>query len=156
MPKPIHLTVQRMFRWKYFYIVNLCLVIFVSVSLGREFIRTHEIQSQIKSLQTQSDALQTKNLEIAQLQTSVQTESFIEREARLKLGLKKPGESVVILKENESNIAIDGTKTNTSDPLGMVLGQKSSPTKLANSTKWWYYFFHKQAYLDLLPYESRL
>ena len=125
MHRPIHITVQRMFRWRYFFILNFCLVILVSISLGREFIRTHGIQSQIKSLEIQADTLQTKNLEISKLKTSVQTESFIEREARLKLGLKKLGESVVIVKERETNVVANGRTSNASDPLGMVSGQDS-------------------------------
>jgi len=156
MSRSFSFAPKKMMKWRYLFIVNLCLVLLISISLGRELIRAHEIQKQIKQLQTQADELKSKNLAMTDWQTSVQTESFVEREARLKLGLKKPGEQVVIVKDSDPKKTAEASKKGGADPLNLVIPEQSSPDKLANSTKWWYYFFHKQAYLELIPYESRL
>ena len=143
MHKSITRYFPQLFRTRWVYLVNILLIIVVGFSFGREMIRSRDIAKQIQSLQNQSQALQTQHLAIKDLKNAVQTESFVEREARLKLGLKKPGESLVILKnektENVTNQQIHNESTN-----GEVktLERKS----LANSTKWWYYFFNKQAY----------
>ncbi len=132
--------------------VNLIFVCLIAFSLTREYIRTSDIQNQIETLQKQATDLQAKNLAITELKTSVQTESFIEREARLKLGLKKPGESVVVVKglgETAKKKYVEAGN----DPLGIILAEAGEKPDLANSTKWWYYFFNKQSFREIQSYE---
>ncbi|MBM5789967.1 hypothetical protein FJZ23_02695, partial [Candidatus Parcubacteria bacterium] len=106
-----------------------------------------DIRREIAALQSQADALAARNIALSELQTAVQTQSFIEREARLKLGLKKPGEEVVVVQEGESGEGIGSDQQD--DPLGLVLDAQSAKEPVANATKWWYYFFNKNAYRAL-------
>lgn len=138
----------RLFRTRWFYIVNFVLIILVGVSFGREVVHSRDISIRIATLKKQQQELQAEHLAITDLKDAVQTETFVEGEARLKLGLKKPGENLVILKDQKtatkspSRTPADGGKTDTDTP--DVISEK----QLANSTKWWYYFFNKQAYRD--------
>lgn len=151
-----HLMV-RLFHTRWFYIVNLLLIVVVAVSFTREIVHSHDIAVQIQMLQNQSKDLQTQHLAIADLKNAVQTETYVESEARLKLGLKKPGESLIILK-NEGG---SGLQTDTNHFLTSSLSGKGQTEQtgvdnqtglaqkpLANSTKWWYYFFNKQVYRE--------
>lgn len=157
MPQPRSTFIQCLIKWRFFFVVNLLLIIFLGMTLGREFLRSREIQKEISALQEQADQLAVRNVTLSQLQTAVQTESFIEREARLKLGLKKPGEEMVVVKEEMENGGITGSDGNAKDeidPLGLVLDKKNESIRVANATKWWYYFFNKSAYSALRSYEN--
>lgn len=110
-------------------------------------IHSRDIARQIQSLQKQSELLQAQHLAIGDLKNAVQTESYVEREARLKLGLQKPGESLVILKNESSSRATDDTSASRKRS-GAEEQENTSQKPLANSSKWWYYFFNKQAYRD--------
>ena len=126
--------------------MNLVIIVLLSLSFGRQFVRDREIQKEIAELQEEADALLAKNISITELQTAVQTKSFIEREARLKLGMKKEGESVVIVKETVFDESELDENVDASDPLGLVLDEMADVVFVPNHTKWWYYFFNKNEY----------
>lgn len=147
MNKPASQTIARLFHARWFYVVNILLICLVSFSFVREMVRSRDIAKQIQMLQNQSESLQTQHLAIGELKNAVQTETFAESEARLKLGLKKPGESLVILK-NEKTKGVQINESNANREMGAIEENKPSQKSLANSTKWWYYFFNKQAYRD--------
>lgn len=139
----------RLFHTRWFYIVNVLLVLIVGFSFVREIVHSRDITQQIQSLQKQSELLQAQHLAIGDLKNAVQTESYVEREARLKLGLKKPGESLVILKNEQTTRSTNDTSTSRQRS-GAGEQEKTSQKSLANSSKWWYYFFNKQAYRDAM------
>lgn len=139
----------RLFHTRWFYIVNVLLVLIVGFSFVREIVHSRDITHQIQSLQKQSELLQAQHLAIGDLKNAVQTESYVEREARLKLGLKKPGESLVILKNDQAVRSTDNSSTSRQESREEEQ-EKTSQKPLANSSKWWYYFFNKQAYRDAM------
>ena len=147
---------QTVLHWRYLYIVNGVLILLVVFTFGRELLQSHDIDQQIQSLKKQSAELQTQNTSISELHDAVQTESYIEREARLKLGLKKPGETLVIVKDGKDSGANPSVLGDASQPGDDAGGSVDTLAKkpLANSTKWWYYFFNKQAYHDSLSYDE--
>jgi len=143
--------ISRLIQWRFLIVVNVVIIVFLGLTFGREYFRSREIQSEISKLQTQADTLAARNIALSELQTAIQTESFIEREARLKLGMKKPGEEVVVIQEGKVEEGIedlDGPEVK-SDPLDLVLDDQAGQLRIANSTKWWYYFFDKKSF-DLI------
>jgi len=142
-----HAFVQ-LFHSRWFYIVNVLLVLIVGFSFVREIVHSRDITRQIQSLQKQSELLQAQHLAIGDLKNAVQTESFVEREARLKLGLQKPGESLVILK-NEPLSRSENDPPVSEQRSGTEKQENTSQKPLANSSKWWYYFFNKQLYREV-------
>ena len=157
MNKPSAHSFTRLFHTRWFFALNLVLIVVVTVSFTREMIHSRDIATQIQSLQKQSQELQTQHLAINDLKNAVQTESFVESEARLKLGLKKPGESLIIIKnEKDSSLKEESGRSETLSLLekedaerrGVDNPSESSQKSLANSTKWWYYFFNKQVYRE--------
>ncbi|MBI2475363.1 septum formation initiator family protein [Candidatus Uhrbacteria bacterium] len=145
--------ISRLIRWRFLVVVNVVIIVFLGLTFGREFFRSREIQSEINKLQSQADTLAARNIALSELQTAIQTESFIEREARLKLGMKKPGEEVVVIQEGgEGDKGRVGEEEN--DPLNLVLDDQSELTRIANSTKWWYYFFDKKTFDSISKYEN--
>ncbi len=143
MPKNKVSFFKRLLRWRLLFVVNIVIIALLGVSLSKELVRNHEIQRQIDGLQAQADELTVSNFAIAELHTAVQTKSYIEREARLKLGMKKPGETFVIIRDDDGEeVTSEGIDPN--DPLNLILdGDERNEIQLANPAKWWYYFFDK-------------
>lgn len=89
-----------------------------------------EIQGQIDKLKNEAERLETDNKDLTGYLDYFASESFKEREMRLKLNLQKPDERVIIISREENK-----TKTETS----VTSGDK--PEMLSNMKKWWKYFF---------------
>lgn len=121
--------------------VNMFLMAAIFVSLGREVILNHRVADEITRLQKEADVLSQRNTDLEAWKSAFQTETALESEARLKLGLKKPGETLVIV-QGSNDSSVDTTEES---PTPLVLGAASdSPSNtesLANAQKWWYYFF---------------
>lgn len=115
--------------------INLFVLGFLVFSFGREFVRDYSVRQEIAGLEAEKAALENENSEIIALMNSIQTETYIEREARIKLGLAKPGEKVVILPDSRED---NQTKTNI-DYAAEIPAEDLSA--VANPRKWWYYFF---------------
>lgn len=144
MPQSRKTFLNRLVSWRYLFVINFLVLAFLFVIFGREFIRDREIQQDIILLQNRADELATRNLQIMELSTAFQTESFIEREARLKLGLKRSGESVVVIQSDQQAVA----NTNTFQDPQLVLAEQEM-LEVDNPTKWWYYFFQQHKYEKL-------
>ncbi|MBI5370344.1 septum formation initiator family protein [Candidatus Uhrbacteria bacterium] len=155
MPSASTPFVSRLVRWRYLVFINLILIGFLGFTLGREWWHARDIQREINHLQAQADTLTKRNSELAELQSAVQTQSFIEREARLKLGLKKPGEEVVVIQPRETSGTPNAEQqVDGSDPLHLVIPKETSRPQVPNATKWWYYFFNKNAFTELARYDD--
>lgn len=150
MPAPKSSFVQRLIRWRFLLVINLFVIVLVGMSLGREVVRSRSIGEEISSLQAEAEALAARNIEISEIKSAMQTESYIEREARLKLGMKKPGETVVVIQEEAATR--EGDIVDPADPLGLIITE-TTDTSVANPTRWWYYFFNKSHYNALSKYE---
>lgn len=135
-------------------VVNAIILFILVLSFGREFVRNFEIQRDIALLQTQAEELAATNLQISQLNTAFQTESFIEREARLKLNMKKPGEQVVVIRSPENGIVTEPILEEGTDPLNLLAEEEFDPRSVANPNKWWYYFFDKPRFTELASYDK--
>lgn len=109
------------------------ITIFFAVSIVRELLQGHQVGRQVKSLKTE---LSKQQLRQEQLQTMIDylsSPTFQEREARLQLGLKKPGERVVVVPPETDN-----TNNNINGQVATVAGDNARPTA---PNRWWDYFF---------------
>lgn len=110
-----------------FFLIS-CLVIFFVILFGlaKGTIKNHQVNSDIKDLEDQVKGLSKQNQEFNQLIEFLKSDAYIEQEAKLKLGLKKSGENLVVIPQPESN----------------SLPHLSQEDKnQANPIKWWTYFF---------------
>ncbi len=146
MPEVKKNLIRRILEHKGFMVVNLIILLFIAMSFGREFYRDYEIQSEIDALITEAEQLATHNLEVSKLNASLETETFLEEEARLKLGLSKPGERLVVV--------IDDAPETISLDLGG--GSEAIPREelenVSNPERWSYYFFNQHKFELLKAY----
>lgn len=112
-----------------FFVVALCAILLIVYGITRGVMRRVEVENQISALKNDIHSLETKNEELSRLITYFQTPEFKEREARLRLGLQKQGENVVVIPDLAQG------NTNTSDS---AVPQEQLP----NWKLWLNYFFH--------------
>lgn len=109
-------------RW--FIILSLALIVLLLLSYNREIQRQKKINEKILELRNEALTLEQSNFKLARMLNYVQSEEFVELEARKNLNYKKPGEKVIVITENNNNEG--GTK---------------KAEQLSNWEKWLYYFF---------------
>ena len=83
---------KRWVRW-----LVLILSIGVTVRLGGNVWRLIRAGERVKRAQSEVAAAEVENKQLQQKLEEVKSDDFVEREAREKLGLGKPGETVVIV-----------------------------------------------------------
>lgn len=76
-------------------------LVVVGYGLVKSAIRRAEIEREIRSLQAEIAEHKTKSDELSKLIGYLNTQEYKEKEARLELGLQKPGENVVVITDLE-------------------------------------------------------
>ncbi|MEK7102679.1 MAG: septum formation initiator family protein [Patescibacteria group bacterium] len=120
-----HLVV-RIFTSRFFLLGAFVVAAIIAVSFGRAYYRDYEIRQQIRGLQAKVDELERKKLESLNLLGYVKSEAYVEDVARTQLGLKKPGERVII---------VNGSTTSSGPRIGVEERPATPSWK-----KWWWYF----------------
>ena len=97
MSAPSRKTTGVFFRSKIFLAGLLVAAFLVAIAAGREWYANYLTQSEIQKLEEQSRELEARRLELLDLVKKYESGEFIEREARVQLGLQRPGESVLVV-----------------------------------------------------------
>jgi cell division protein FtsL len=116
--------VSRMMQSKIVLLFLLIATVFSCVRLISEVYRRQNISSEINKLRTQVEALQKDKTDLSALIAYLNTDTYLEDQARTKLGL---------LKEGESEVIIPDTAKST-----LSTNDRSDRTALVS---WWDYFF---------------
>ncbi|MBU1039228.1 septum formation initiator family protein [Patescibacteria group bacterium] len=114
-----------------FLLVALVAIVIIGVGITKSLLRRAELQKEINQLESDTAVLENKNSELGKLIDYLATEEFKEREARLRLGLQKPGETVVVIP----------SLTNTNSQTNLT--NQQSTAELSNWQRWLNYFFKK-------------
>ncbi|MBX4204651.1 MAG: septum formation initiator family protein [Candidatus Doudnabacteria bacterium] len=107
-------------------ILSIALVSFLFVT-GRLLAQKYQTDNQIKQLQAHADQIRGENQELSDLLKYLNSEQYQEKAAREQLNLKKDGEVVVALPQQQEQIASARVTTQES-----------------NVKKWYEYFFRNQ------------
>lgn len=134
--------IAKAFRSRWLLAGVFSVLVLSGLAFGRQYVHNRQIEQDIANLQKQADGLAANNLHISDLQNALQTESYLEREARLKLGLKKPGEHVVVIQDKAAAVpafqSLDDLQANAATP-------EAAP-EVPNPKRWWAYFFDRRQY----------
>ena len=122
--------VEKIFSFKLFAIVGVFVIFFLGLNLGKEFYRKYQIQKEIDSLKGDISSLEKNNYKMSQLIEYYNTDEFKEAEIRKKLGVKKEGENVVVVREAFADSNSD-----------IIEKEIDNNKNLPNYRKWWNYFF---------------
>ena len=112
-----------------FFIIILVVIFFISlIALGRESYRHFRINQRVENLEGRIVELERDEEEFIKMEEYFQSEEFLEKEARLKLNLIKPGEKLIIIKMPEE---LEEDKEN----------EEVIAEEVLNVQRWWEYFF---------------
>lgn len=101
----------------------------------KEYVNKKKLDAEIIALNQEIKALSTQKQDFLQTIDHYNSDFFVEKEARSKLNLKKPGENVVVVKLDDIN-SVD------SEPSGQgSSGEVMTPK--SNLVLWWNYFFYQ-------------
>lgn len=112
------------------------LIIYTFYMLGRSIWQNYELKQQEKAIRAAIAKVEQQNKDLNNLIAYYQSSSFREVEARQKLGLKKPGEKVVIVAQKDS-VTNYQTEQNQEQ---QNIATTEQPTTAANWQLWWNYF----------------
>jgi len=98
-------------------VILMILLGFIFYSFGGQVIEIYNVQHEVKQLQKQMDDLRVKNTDLRKQIEQLNSDAFIEREAREKLGLVKPGEKIILeAKPGAKDSTGPGTGTKSGKP----------------------------------------
>lgn len=104
------------------------LIVIILIGITKEVVRRVSLREEISTLEQQIAELQAQNRSLGEYVASINTDSFREREARKRLNLQRPGETLLIVPE--ANGASQVTSVASSAQPGS-----------SNARRWWTYFF---------------
>ena len=134
---------KRVLSSKIFLFAIVLILILILIGLVRETYNKYKLASEIDQLKANIERLEGDNQQLAGLMDYFKDDSYLEKEARIKLNLKKPGETVVVLSKD----IIDGVEiirtgsTNTEEQKEINKDLENNVMEVANYWKWWEYFF---------------
>jgi cell division protein FtsB len=127
---------KKIFSSKIFLISIIGVLVFLGIQLGRESYRKYQLQQEINNLKSEISKIEGENQELSNLMEYFKKDSYLEKQARVKLNLKKPGEEAVVFPERkeeaESNASVDVSSADE---------KKQDKKSTANYWQWWEYFF---------------
>jgi len=130
------------FNQKFLSLVGLVAVILISYPFIKSEIRQYRVNREIDGLKKEIADLQNKGADLKNFVSYLESDQFAEEQARLNLGLKKPGEELMIIKPG-LNEAVSPSSTAGNNQIFNIPGyQKSQPAaEASNPAKWLNYFF---------------
>lgn len=76
-------------------------VVITGLSAARELYRQNQVKAEVTTLQDRVAQLEARKTTVSQLLERLQTPDMIDREARLRLNMQRPGERVYIMRGEE-------------------------------------------------------
>lgn len=121
-------------------LAGIVLLALIAYPLVQKLEHKRALEREIAALEAEAERVASANGELQQMLEYLQGDAFAEREARLRLNMKKPGEQVVVVQGQAGMVA--GEQETRS--LFRVKGLEKEPpvTVVTNRERWWQYFFN--------------
>ncbi len=135
--------IRNIFTSKIFLFILIIATIWVVLICLKITSKRYQMAREINNINQEIERLKQNNQNLTALIESFNNQSFLEKEAKRRLNLRKEGEEVVILPKNEfSDNQTTTPETNSASLAGssnqnQVVDNKEEP----NFQKWWRYFF---------------
>ncbi len=114
--------------------VNAAILALAAWGFAGEYAHNRVLAEEISRLESRKTELATATSQLASLGEKLAAGDVLERDARTKLGLMKPGEEVVVVR---------GISSAPTAPIALVATFTDNSPK-ANAAQWWRYFFHSE------------
>jgi len=112
------------------------LVAFALFSNVKLIVSNYKLNARVREAQTELDSKENQNKQLSLLVYYYQSSQYQEVEARRRLQMKKPDETVLLVK------GLTPAKENIDlDPTSFEVASEASSSQQSNFSKWWGYFF---------------
>lgn len=137
-------------RWSYrdvwrskgFVIALIGVVVLISIAVTKEVLRRFETSYEIERLEEDVARLSHRNTELRDLLAIMNTSSYQDKEARVKLNVQKTGEQVIIFQNRKTENAIVLPDSDTVQYIPLDSFE-------SNPEKWFYFFWNKMSNITL-------
>lgn len=129
---------SRVMRARSTIVVEIVVLVIIGVALAKEVVHKHRIERDIAELQAKADSLQNKNSNLQTLITYFESDTFTEEQARLQLGMQRPGESVVTV------LGVETDQPSTAGVEALAMHNVNASSMENNPQRWWNHFFSHQ------------
>jgi len=128
------------FNQKFLTLLGLAVIILISFPFTKNTLKQYRINKEISEFKKEIFDLQNKNIDLKNFVSYLESDQFVEEQARLNLGLKKPGEEVLVVKNEIGEASV---RTSSSSPIFNIPGYEKMNSELndSNFKKWLDYFF---------------
>lgn len=116
--------------------LNLGIAALIGWGLTGELLRSRGMDREVARLNEQVETLEARNVELSRAADRLSGSAMLEREARLKLNMRRPGESVVVVQGGEFGGPQAVGRNEPDRAAGQVAGESVS-----NYHKWIRYLF---------------
>jgi cell division protein FtsL len=119
-------------------LIGLLIIVAVSFPLAKILSKRYAINKEINQLQTEINQLDNKNNGLKKMISYLNSNEFIDEEARTSLNLKKENEQVAVVINNKEN------NNETNKGIYKIAGDELNTSKKIidnNAIRWWRYFF---------------
>jgi cell division protein FtsB len=122
-------------RWPLLVAASGTLFLVVGISTVRETYREWQVDQEIHQMQAQIEQYEGRKLSLVELLARLDSDEALDKEARTRLGLRKPGERVIILQGS------DGMQASWQDDVQTSAVNLPAPDLRSNPRRWLDYFF---------------
>ena len=124
------------FNQKFLSLLGLAVIILISWPFAKNALKQYRINREISELKQEIAALQNKNVDLKNFVSYLTSDQFAEEQARLNLGLVKPGEELLVIKTEKA------APVSSSNTIFNIPGYEQPALKLksSNPRKWIDYF----------------
>jgi len=128
------------FNQKFLTLLGLIVIILISFPFAKNALKQYRVNREINEFKKEIINLQNKNADLKNFVSYLESDQFAEEQARLNLGLKKPGEELTVIKTAAGNASVS---TSSGATIFNIPGyEKTKPeVKKSNPRKWLNYFF---------------
>jgi len=113
---------------RFLAIIGLIFLLIIIIPLAKTFSQRRLIEKEIEDVKQEISDYESKNQELQEIITYLESDQSLEEQARLNLNLKKPGETVIVVEEDKN--------------LKKELNLPENSQATSHFSKWWQYFFN--------------
>lgn len=124
-------------------IASIIILILIALPLSKNYKQRKMVEQEIKEIQDDIKKIEGKNGDLKKMLSYLESDQFLEEQARLNFGLKKEGEGVAVIKSGPEIKKTGPTKPD--DVLFNIPGLRDFSGKGdSNLSKWYNHFFKKK------------